>query len=304
MWRAPSPSSHPKFNISKYPVSPVLYFNSVVNYHYNIMNLEVSPMKKLIASVLVLMFALIACASAEGFTFKMGIDAEYPPYSYLDDSGEYAGFDVEMCQKVCEILGWDLEIVPINWDTKDISLDAGEIDCIWSGLTLYINNIDDEHFTLSFPYSDNTQMILTKQGSGIEKLEDVAGKRVGVQLGTSAESLLDEGGDAADFGATFAELVRYENYNIAFTELQADAIDAIAIDVGVANEKISKFGEEYYCVDEPFFKEKYGICFRKDDAELCQQVEDAYMQLVEDGTYIALGEKYGLNTADLCLAAE
>ena len=261
-------------------------------------------MKKIMAVLLVMLFAMSACAYAEGFTFKMGIDAEYPPYTYMGDDGEYTGYDVEMCQQVCEILGWDLEIVPINWDTKLIQLDANEIDCIWSGLTIYINNIDDEHFSLSFPYSDNTQMILTKQGSGIETLDDVAGKRVGVQLGTSAESLLDEGGDAEEFGATFGELVRYENYNIAFTELQAGAIDAIAIDVGVANEKISKFGEEYYCVDEPFFKEKYGICFRKDDAELCQQVEEAYMQLVENGTYIALGEKYGLIIEDLCLAAD
>ena len=259
-------------------------------------------MKKLIAIALILMFALIACASAEGTTFKMGIDAEYPPYTYLGDDGEYTGFDVEMCQKVCEILGWDLEIVPINWDTKLIQLDANEIDCIWSGLTIDV--IDPEAYTLSFAYSDNTQMILTKQGSGIETLADVAGKRVGVQLGTSADILISEGGDAADFGATFGELVRYENYNIAFTELMAGAIDAIAIDVGVANNKIAEYGDEYYCVEEPFASEQYGICFRKDDADICAQVEDAYMQLVADGTYIALGEKYGLDTANLKLAAE
>jgi polar amino acid transport system substrate-binding protein len=232
----------------------------------------------------------------------MGIDAEYPPYTYLGDSGDYEGFDVEMCQKVCEILGWDLEIVPINWDTKLIQLDANEIDCIWSGLTIDV--IDPEAYTLSFAYSDNTQMILTKQGSGIETLDDVAGKTVGVQLGTSADIAISEGGDYEDFGATFGELVRYENYNIAFTELMAGAIDAIAIDVGVANNKIAEYGDEYYCVEEPFASEQYGICFRKDDADLCAQVEDAYNQLVADGTYIALGEKYGLDTANLKLAAE
>ena len=259
-------------------------------------------MKKLLAIALILMFALIACASAEGTTFKMGIDAEYPPYTYLGDDGEYTGFDVEMCQKVCEILGWDLEIVPINWDTKLIQLDANEIDCIWSGLTIDV--IDPEAYTLSMAYSDNTQMILTKQGSGIETLDDVAGKTVGVQLGTSADIAISEGGDYEDFGATFGELVRYENYNIAFTELMAGAIDAIAIDVGVANNKIAEYGDEYYCVEEPFASEQYGICFRKDDADLCAQVEEAYNQLVADGTYIALGEKYGLDTANLKLAAE
>ena len=257
-------------------------------------------MKKIIATVLVLMFALIACASAE--TFKMGIDAEYPPYSYMGDDGAYTGYDVEMCQKVCEILGWDLEIVPINWDTKLIQLDANEIDCIWSGLTIDV--IDPEAYTLSMAYADNSQMILTKKGSGIETLDDVAGKIVGVQLGTSADILLSEGGDAADFGATFGELVRYENYNICFTELMAGAIDAIAIDIGVAQGKIAEYGDEYYYVDEPFCSEQYGICFRKDDTEMCAQIEDAFMQLVADGTYIELAEKYGLDTANLKLAAE
>ena len=257
-------------------------------------------MKKLLAITLVLMFALIGCASAE--TFRMGIDAEYPPYSYMGDDGNYTGYDVEMCQKACEILGWDLELVPINWDTKLIQLDANEIDCIWSGLTIDV--IDPEAYTLSFAYSDNTQMILTKQGSGIKTLADVAGKRVGVQLGTSADILISEGGDAADFGATFGELVRYENYNVCFTELMAGAIDAVAIDIGVAASKIAEYGDDYYMVEEPFAAEKYGICFRKDDAELCAQVEGAFMQLVEDGTYVALAEKYGLDTAALCLTAD
>ena len=96
--------------------------------------------------------------------------------------------------------------------------------------------------------------------------------------------------------------MRYENYNIAFTELMAGAVDAIAIDVGVANGKIAEYGDDYYCVAEPFAAEKYGICFRKADAEMCKQVEDAFMQLVEDGTYVSLAEKYGLDTANLCLA--
>ncbi len=259
-------------------------------------------MKKLLAAVLVLMFVLIACASAEEFTFKMGIDAEYPPYSYMGDDGNYTGYDVEMCAKVCEILGWKQEVVPINWDTKLIGLDAGDFDCIWSGLTIDV--IDPEAYSISMAYSDNSQMILTKQGSGIQTLDDVAGKRVGVQLGTSADILLSEGGDAAEFGATFGELVHYENYNICFTELMAGAIDAVAIDIGVAAGKIAEYGDEYYCVDTPFAAEKYGICFRKADAEMCKQVEDAFMQLVADGTYISLAEKYGLDTANLCLAAE
>lgn len=255
-------------------------------------------MKKIMALVLILMLTLSVAAMAETVTFKMGFDAEYPPYTYMGDDGEYTGFDIEMCQKVCEILGWELEFVPINWDTKLMTLDSGEIDCIWSGLTIDV--IDPEAYTISMAYSDNSQMILTKADSGIATFDDLAGKIVGVQLGTSADILLS--GDMADFAATFGELQRFENYNVCFTELMAGSIDAIAIDVGVAANKIAEYGEEYVMLDESWASEKYGICFRKDDAEMCKQVEEAYMQLVEDGTYIALAEKYELDTANLCLA--
>ena len=131
-------------------------------------------MKKMMALVLALVLA--CCASvALADTFKMGIDAEYPPFSYLDDNGEYAGFDVEMCKAVCEMNGWDLEIVPVNWDFKLNSLDAGEHDCVWSGMTL-LDSMKEAGYVLSFAYYDNTQVVLTKEGSGIATLADLEGK--------------------------------------------------------------------------------------------------------------------------------
>lgn len=253
-------------------------------------------MKKMLVFALAVMFLFAAVASAQ--TFKMGFDAEYPPYSYMEDDGSYAGFDVEMCEKVCEINGWDMEYIPINWDTKLMSLDAGEIDCIWSGLTIDV--LDDSAYAISFAYSDNTQMILTTKSSGINSYEDLAGKIVGVQLGTSADIMLSSD-DFTELTATFGDLLRFENYKVCFTELMAGSIDAIAIDIGVAANKIAEYGDEYFMLDEPWTSEKYGICFRLDDAELCKQVEDAFMQLVEDGTYQALAEKYDLDLNALCL---
>ena len=148
-------------------------------------------MKKITALLIALILILSVGAMAEGYTFKMGFDAEYPPYTYMDDNGEYTGYDIEMCKKVCEINGWDLELVPINWDTKLITLDAGEIDCIWSGLTIDV--LDPEAYSISMAYSDNSQMILTKADSGIATLADLEGKIVGVQLGTSADIMLYRG---------------------------------------------------------------------------------------------------------------
>lgn len=254
-------------------------------------------MKKITAILMALVMILSVAAMAEGYTFKMGFDAEYPPYTYMGDDGEYTGFDVEMCKAVCEKLGWDIELVPINWDTKLITLDAGEIDCIWSGLTIDV--LDPEAYTLSMAYSDNSQMILTKADSGISTIADLEGKIVGVQLGTSADIMLTN--DMPDLVATFAELMRFENYNVCFTELMAGSIDAIAIDIGVGAGKIAEYGDGYVMLDESLAAESYGICFRKDDTEICEQVEKAYMELVEDGTYLAMAEKYGLDTSALCL---
>ena len=254
-------------------------------------------MKKFAAMILVLVMICSAAAMAETVTFKMGFDAEYPPYTYMGDDGEYTGFDIEMCKGVCEILGWELELVPVNWDTKLISLDSNEVDCIWSGLTIDV--IDPEQYTLSMAYSDNSQVILTKADSGITTLADLAGKIVGVQLGTSADLMLQN--DQAELAATFGDLQRFENYNVCFTELMAGSIDAVAIDIGVAANKIKEYGDEYVMLDESMASEKYGICFRKDDADMCAQVEEAYMQLVEDGTYQSLAEKYDLDVSALCL---
>jgi polar amino acid transport system substrate-binding protein len=69
------------------------------------------------------------------YTFKHGFDLDYPPYSYRQDDGTVGGFDVELCQAVCEYMGWGYEAVPFNWDAKDMELNAGSCDCIWSGFT-------------------------------------------------------------------------------------------------------------------------------------------------------------------------
>ena len=257
-------------------------------------------MKKLIALLLALCLALGA-SLALADEFKMGIDAEYPPFSYLDDNGNYAGFDVEMCKAVCDILGLDQVIVPINWDTKLISLDNNEHDCVWSGMTI-LDTMKEAGYVLSFPYYDNTQVVLTKSGNGINALADLAGKRVAVQLGTSGEALLaDEEGQLAlaqtfDGGAP----ITMENFNICGTELDAGGVDAVVIDLPVAQNLAEKF-KGFVILEETLGSEQYGICFRKGEEELCKKIEDAIMQLVEDGTYLKLAQKYGLDENVLCL---
>lgn len=160
------------------------------------------------------------------FTFKHGFDLDYPPYSYLQDDGSVGGLDVELCQAVCEYLGWGYEAVPFNWEAKDMELNAGSCDCIWSGFT---REGREDKYTWGITYSNNTQGILVAADSGIETLADLQGKIVGVQIDTSAAEMLED--SQADLAATFSELKTYETYTVAFNDLKAGAIDAIAIDM-------------------------------------------------------------------------
>ena len=236
-------------------------------------------------------------------TFTVGFDAEYPPYGYMDDDGEYTGFDLELAQAVCDKEGWELVKKPINWDSKDMELNSGSIDCIWNGFTM--NGREDE-YTFSVPYVDNSQVIVVAENSGIEQLSDLAGKTVGVQAASAALDLLqseDEGGQKA-LADTFGSLNEFADYNTAFTELQAGALDALAIDVGVAKYQLAQREEgKYKILDEPIQSEQYGIGFAKGNEELRDTVWAEVMKLYDEGEIDKLAEQYGV--ADmLCLGDE
>jgi polar amino acid transport system substrate-binding protein len=197
-----------------------------------------------------------------------------------------------MAKAVCEYYGWEYESVPFNWDAKDAELNAGSCDCIWSGFT---QNGREDDYLWSKPYSDNTQKIMVKKDSGIKSLADLKDKKVGVQTATSAYDLLqndneEEGGQAALAGS-FKSLEVYETYTIAFNDLKAGAIDAIAIDVTSGNFLMSN-EDGYTFLDEDLGSEVYAIGFRKDDTELCEKINAALDALAEDGTVEKIAANY------------
>ena len=224
-------------------------------------------------------------------TFTVGFDAEYPPYGYMDDNGEYTGFDLELAQAVCDLEGWKLVKKPINWDSKDMELNSGSIDCIWNGFTM---NGREDDYTFSVPYVDNSQVIVVAENSGISTLADLAGKIVGVQAASAALDLLqcEEVGGQKALADTFGSLNEFADYNTAFTELQAGALDALAIDVGVAKYQLNSRGEGFMILDETLNTEQYAIGFRKGDQELCDIVNADLQKLANDGTVAELAEKY------------
>lgn len=222
--------------------------------------------------------------------FTMGIDAEYPPFSYMDDNGEYTGFDVEICKAACERLGWEFKVFGVNWDEKLIQLDAGECDCVWSGMTI-LPSMKEAGYVISEPYYDNTQVVLVKDSSPVKSSADLAGKSVAVQLGTSGEALLAEDGDCADLSATFGELVTCESFLKCFAELEGNGVDAVFVDAPVAKTYVAEH-EGFRIIDENLGAEQYGIAFRADDQANCDAISGAVNSMVEDGTYAKIAEKY------------
>ena len=251
-----------------------------------------------LALALVMCLALCACGqkdsgdtAADGKkTFVMGVDPEYPPFSYLGDDGKYTGFDVEIAQAACDLLGWDLQVFGVNWDQKLVQLDAKECDCVWSGMTI-LDSMKDAGYVLSKPYYDNTQVIMVKEGSDIKSSADLAGKNVAVQLGTSGESLLSEGGDLESLAKTFGKLTTCDSFLKCFTELSGGAVDAVIVDKPVATAYADK-NAGFTILSEELCAEQYGIAFRADDKELCASIEGAVKTLVDNGTYAKIAEKY------------
>ena len=244
-------------------------------------------MKKLLALALALALCVMS-VSALADTFVMGIDPEYPPFSYLGDDGNYTGFDVEICQAACALIGLDFEIFAVDWDNKLIQLDNQECDCVWSGMTI-LDSMKEAGYVISAPYYDNTQVLVVKKDSGIASSADLAGKVVAVQLGTSGEALLN--GDLADLTATFANLVTCQSFLMCFTELEGNAVDAVFVDLPVATAYVAD-KEDLVVLNENLGAEQYGLAFRADDAALCAVIEDAVAKLVENGTYAEIAAKY------------
>ena len=255
-------------------------------------------MKKLMI-VLAAAAALLGCGKPDDGTrkFTVGFDADFPPYGFKDGD-TYKGFDLDLARAVCAAKGWTFVANPINWDTKDMELNSGAIDCIWNGFTMQGR---EEAYTWTSPYVDNSQVVLVKLGSPLKSLKDLAGKTVGVQTDTPVQKALSKGGDKEALGATFKSLVVEPNYNQAVNELNMGALDAVAMDVGVAKKKMADLPGKFEMMSEIVMTETYGIGFRKGNTALRDEVEAELKKLFADGTAAKIAAEYGIEPKSLIL---
>ena len=257
----------------------------------------------IILGAALLVFLLIGASSAGWFDFLggdeaatdnddstlvVGFDAEFPPYGYKDDSGEYVGFDLDLAQEVCDRNNWTLVKQPIDWDAKDSELNSGTIDCIWNGFTI---NGREKDYTWSQAYIDNKQVVVVKNDSGINSLADLSGKTVETQKDSSALAALK--GDNKTLGDTFAKLVEVADYNTGIMDLKSGACDAVALDIGVAQYQVTNGNNTgLKILNESISSEQYGIGFKLGNTALKDQVQKTLDEMYADGTVAKIAENY------------
>ena len=256
-------------------------------------------MKRMIAisAAAAMALPMAACGSKSGDSksgekqkFIVGFDAAFPPYGYQDENGEYVGFDLDLAAEVCNRNDWELVKQPIDWDTKDMELNSGTISCIWNGFTM--NGREDE-YAWTDPYVDNSQVFVVKSDSGIASFADLAGKSVAVQTDSSAEAALKED-DNKDLLDSFKELVVVADYNTAFMNLDSDAVNAIAMDIGVAKYQMESRDGSYTILDDVLSAEQYAVGFAKNNKELRDKVQKTLNDMRDEGTFQKIAEKWDL----------
>lgn len=225
-------------------------------------------------------------APAEGGTLIVGFDQDFPPMGFLGTDGEYTGFDLELAQEAAKRLGLTYEAQPIAWDSKDMELASGNIDCIWNGFTTTGREADYEW---TEAYMDNSQVFVVKGDSGIASIADLAGKTVECQADSSALAALNED---AELTATFDELLTTADYNSALMDLEQGAVDAVAMDVVVARYQLQQRDGDFVILDETLSSEEYAVGFKKGNTELRDKVQGALEEMAADGTMKEISEKW------------
>ena len=217
----------------------------------------------------------------------------YEPMNYTDADGNFTGFDTEFAQAVCEKLGVEPEFIEIVWDTKQVSLESGEVDCLWNGMT--ITEDLKQNISVSDPYVQNTQVVVTKTENKDTYADyaNLVGKTVAVEAGSAAQSVAEE-----DENLSQSNLVTVSKQTDALLEVKSGTADAAIFDQTMAENMIGE-GTDYAnlkMVDE-LNVEEYGVAFRK-GSDAAEAVDNAFDELKADGTMQTLADKYGLTLAE------
>ncbi len=238
-----------------------------------------------LAMVLVCSSLMLGCSKSSSKVI-VGVDNGFPPMGFLNDKNELVGFDIDVAKAVFAKLGMEVEFLAIDWSAKEQELNTKKVDCLWNGYT--ITDARKEKVNFTDPYMKNAQVIVVTKESGYASLDDLAGKKLALQSGSSASDALDE---AADFKASLAGTNEFTDNMKAFMDLESGMSDAVLIDQVVADYYIKANNKDWVILDEKLASEEYGIGFRKDD-ELRDKVNDTLKVLAADGTLAKISTEW------------
>lgn len=252
-----------------------------------------------IAAALMLFSACAGCVSREAGRgdddslqkiidagqFVLGLDQNFPPMGFLDESGTITGFDIDVAGEVCKRLGVKLVLKPIDWDEKEDELNSGKIDCIWNGLSVTPDR--EQSMNLSDPYMKNELIFIVLEDSDAKGLRDLAGKTVGVQSGSTGEEELERSSIYPDIKAK-----RYDTALEVIDRLNAGEIDVALIDSVLSYYCIFSSETQYYILSESLAEEEYAIGFRKNDQKLRDRIQEIISEMKADGTLGQISKKW------------
>ncbi|NLV57721.1 MAG: amino acid ABC transporter substrate-binding protein [Clostridiales bacterium] len=238
----------------------------------------------LMLAVLTALPALAEEASLQAILDKgqliLGLDDSFPPMGFRNEANEIVGFDIDVAQEVCNRLGVELLKQPIDWSAKELELAAGNIDCIWNGMSITPER--QESMSMTFPYLNNAIEVYVKADSGIATLEDLAGKKVAVQGASYAEDVINSE-EYAQTKASLGELLSFDDYLTALLDLQAGGVDAVLMDRVVGDYKITGMGVTDIKAAFALADDNFGIGFRKEDGALRDRIEGILIEMKQDG---------------------
>lgn len=211
--------------------------------------------------------------------FVLGLDDSFPPMGYRNEKGEIIGFDIDLAKEVAKRLGVELKCQPIDWNSKEQELMTGNIDCIWNGFS--ISEERKKVILFSTPYLINYQILVVKGDSPYQSKDDLKGKSLGLQGGsTSADALESD----QNFKSSLKEVVQFNDNLTALMDLEAGGVDAVLVDMVVANYNIKQSEKDFRILPDTFAEEDYAIGFRKGDLLLCNAIEQKLNEMADDGT--------------------
>ena len=219
----------------------------------------------------------------------LGLDDSFPPMGYRDDNNEIVGFDIDVATAVCEKLGVDLVTQPVDWDSKEMELNAKNIDCIWNGLS--VSEERKQSMNMSIPYMENHMALVVRPDDSIKSIDDMEGKVLAVQSGSTAEEAL-ESEDGAALNDMVANVNSFDDNLTALMDLDTKASDAVLMDDVVANYLIEQNNKDYVVLSDFLYAEDYAIAFRKGDDALTEAVNEALRELKADGTLEEISTKW------------